>query len=353
MTDTRGDPAPGGAADPQSDDARPSSARPGPTRKRILRPVYKRWPGLRRVIRRRKDALTYHLARLAVWIPRQLELERALWLADRLGDLIYLVLPGMRRLALEHLGVAFGDQLTAREKRRIVRACLRNWARCFVEVAKMEDIRARFDEYVETIGWEHLESVRGQAAIVITGHIGNWELMAAYAARAGIPVAAIARRLNEPRLNQMLVDFRLANAVQPILRESPTASREIVSFFRQGGVLAFLIDQDIQTPSVSVPFFGRMARTPVAAALFAVRRNLPVVPAFAQRRPGGGHRFIFLPVLYPPAGGDRRQAIVELTRQLSQLLEEHIRANPTEWVWWHRRWRRPPNADLDLDAEIS
>jgi KDO2-lipid IV(A) lauroyltransferase len=319
----------------------------------VWRRIHRRWPALRRFARRRKDALTYHLARLAIWLPRQIELEPALRLADRLGDLCYLGLPGTRRLALEHLGVAFGDQLVEREKRRIVRACLRNWARCFVEVAKMEDIRARFDEYVELSGWEHLESVRGQAAIVVTGHVGNWELMAAYAARAGIPVTALARRLNDPRLNQMLVDFRSANAVQSILRESPTASREIVSFFRHGGVLAFLIDQDIQTPSVSVPFFGRMARTPVAAALFAVRRNLPVVPAFAQRRPEGGHRFIFLPVVYPPAGGDRRHAIVELTRQFNQLLEAHIRANPTEWVWWHRRWRRPPDPDLDLDAEIG
>ncbi len=352
--------APGGTADPaaeasdQRGDPRPPGARPA-RRRGVRRRIYKRWPALRRFVRRRKDALTYHLARLAIWIPRQIGLARALRLADRLGDLCYLALPGTRRLALEHLGIAFGDQMPERERRQIVRACLRNWARCFVEVAKMEDIRARFDDYVEVSGWDNVEAVRaqGKGALVITGHIGNWELMAAYAARTGVAVAAIARRLNEPRLNQLLVDFRLANGIQPILRESPTASREIISFVRQGGFLAFLIDQDILTPSISVPFFGRPARTPAAAAILAVRRNLALLPAFAQRRPTGGHRFIFLPALYAPAEGDRRQAIVELTRQLNRLLEAHIRANPTEWAWWHRRWRRPPNPDLDLDAENS
>lgn len=320
-----------------------------------LRRLYKRSHRLRRFVRRRKDAAVYHLARLALWLPRMVSLPRALALADRVGDLIYAVLPGMRRLALDHLTLAFGDQLPAADRERIARASFRNVARCFVELAKFDVIRERFDEYAEVEGLQHWEEIRtrGRGGIAITGHIGNWELLAAYVAREGIPIAAIARRLNDSRLNQLLIEFRAKSGIRSILRESRASSREILKILNECGVLALLIDQDIIAPSVSVPFFGRPARTPAAAAVLSVRRDLPVVACFAQRRPGGGHRFIIKPPIYPPHSGDRQRDILELTRRFSEVLEEQIRQNPTEWVWWHKRWRRQPVPRLDLDAKMQ
>ena len=290
-----------------------------------------------------------------MWLPRLVSLPRALALADRVGDLIYAVLPGTRRLALEHLALAFGDSLPLAQREEIARASFRNAARCFVELAKFDEIRPRFDEYASIEGLEHWETVRAlnRGGIVITGHIGNWELLGAYFARLGIPIAAIARRINDSRLNQLLVDFRASNGVRTILRESPMSSREILKILNQRGILALIIDQDIVAPSVSVPFFGRPARTPAAAAALAIRRALPIIPVFTQRRPEGGHRFTVLPPILPPTSGDRRRNILELTTQFSQILEDRIRQNPTEWVWWHRRWRRPPIPRLDLDPEMQ
>ena len=320
-----------------------------------LRRLYKRSHRLRRFIRRRKDAAANHLARIALWLPRTVSLARALALADRIGNLIYAALPGTRRLALEHLQLAFGDQLSDMDRERIACASFRNVARCFVELAKFDVIRDCFDDYAEVEGWQHWEKVRaaGTGAIVITGHIGNWELLAAYFARKGVPIAGIARRLNDSRLNRLLVDFRSSNGVRTILRESPSSGRDILKVLKERGILALVIDQDIIAPSVSVPFFGRLARTPAAAAVLSVRRGVPVFPCFAQRRPGGGQRFIIRPPIYPPQSGDRNRDVVELTNAYSAALEEHIRANPTEWVWWHRRWRRPPVPRLDLDAKMQ
>jgi Kdo2-lipid IVA lauroyltransferase/acyltransferase len=319
-----------------------------------IRRLYRRSHRLRRFVRRRKDALTYHAARFALWLPRQVSLETALRAADRIGDLIYTVDRKTRERALTHLDLAYGDELSTTTKEHIARAALRNAARCFVEVTHMEDLKSRFDEYVTVEGWEHVHTVldAGQGAIVVTGHIGNWEVLAAYFAGRGIPIAGIARRMNDPRLNQLLVEFRARNGVRTIMRESPSSGREILKVLRERGVLALLIDQDLQAPSVSVPFFGRLARTPAAAAALAVRRNLPIVPAFAQRRPEGGHRLTVLPPLYPPHSGDRRMDILELTRRCNEIIEERVRQNPAEWVWWHKRWRRKPVPRLDLDADF-
>lgn len=320
-----------------------------------LRRLYKRSHRLRRAIRRRKDGLTYHAARLALWLPRQVSLERALALADRAGDLIYAASAKTRERSLASLTIAFGDSKSPAEKEAIARAALRNAARCLVEVAKMEEIRPQLDRYGSIEGWEHWDTVRGlgRGAIIVTGHIGNWELLAAAFAARAVPIAAIARQLNDPRLNQLLIDFRRRNGVNPILRESPGSSREIVRILHEHGLLAMLIDQDILTPSVSVPFFGRPARTPAAPATLAIRRKLPVIPAFARRRPEGGHQFIIHPPIFPPGSGDRLQDALTMTRRFNEIIEAHIRRYPEEWVWWHKRWRRPPLPNLDLDARID
>jgi KDO2-lipid IV(A) lauroyltransferase len=320
-----------------------------------LRRLYRSSPRLRRAVRRRKNAATFWIARLALWLPRQIGLERALSWSDRVGDLVFLLMRQTRRLALEHIESALGDELSPAAREQIVRASFRNIARSFCELANFDEIRPRLDQYVEVEGWQNIAAVReaGRGAIAITGHIGNWEILAAYFALRGIPVGAVARRIHERRLNDLIVAFRTRQGVETILRESPGASRQILNILKKRGVLAMLIDQDTKAPSVSVPFFGRQARTPAAAAALSIRRDLPVVPIFAQRRPEGGHRLMLLPPIYPPHTDDRRSDILEMTGAFNRVLEERVRENPAEWVWWHRRWRRAPVPNLDLDPEIK
>lgn len=316
-----------------------------------LRRFYKRSPRLRRAARRLKNAAAYWPARLALAAVGRLSLERALSLGERVGSLLFYLLPTPRRLALEHLRIAFGEELPPAARLQLARASFVNVARCFCEVAKMEAIRGQIEDYCELEGWEHAAAAlaEGRGAVAITGHIGNWELLAAYVALTGHRVGAIARRIYEPRLNQLLVDFRSRQGVQTILRESPHASRDILRVLKDNGFLAMLIDQDTKAASVSVPFFGRAARTPAAAAALALRRNVPVLAVFIQRRAERGHRITFLPAFTIASSGDQKADIRALTAAFNQTLEAQIRKNPAEWVWWHRRWHRAPIANLDLD----
>lgn len=319
-----------------------------------LRRLYRSSPRLRRAFRQLKNGVAFGLFGVGLGAVRRLSLPQALAVADRIGDVLYFTLRGTRRLALGHIELALGDVLAPPDRARVVRASFRNIARCFCEVAKFDEIRPQLDTYVDIEGWQHVAGVlaAGRGAIAITGHIGNWELLGAYFAHRGVPVAAIARRVYEPRLNQFMMDFRARNGVQTILRESPSASRDMLRILRDKGVLAMLIDQDTHVPSVSVPFFGHLARTPAAAAALAVRRDLPVLAVFARRRPQGGHHLTILP-LSAPRTGERKPDIVALTEVFNQTLESRIRDNPAEWVWWHRRWRHEPMPDLDLDLDLD
>jgi len=316
---------------------------------------FKTSPRLRRGVRRLKNGAVAAGARVSLWLLGRLSLEQALRLADVVGAVVYRVLRKSRRLAIEHLHIAFGDDLTAAARAHLARASFINIARCFFELAKIDEIRARWETYFEVEGWEHAQAMltAGKGAVIVTGHIGNWELLAAYFAWRGVPVAAIARRIYAVRLNQILVDFRSRQGVQTILRESPSSARQILKALKANSVLAMLIDQDTHAPSISVPFFGRLARTPAAAASLAIRRDIPAIAVFIRRRPGGGHRITVKPPFVIEPGGDLTTGIRSLTRQFNAAIEEQIRENPAEWVWWHRRWRRAPMAHLDLDRDFQ
>lgn len=305
----------------------------------------------RRAARRGKDAAIARAAKAALSFIQRKSLDEALAFGDRIGDFAFRALSGPRQLALRHIELAFGDSLGAASREHLARESFRNAARTFCELAKIDEIRERRADYIEIEGWEHAEKVLGgRGVVVVTGHIGNWELLAAYWAWIGQPVVAIARRIYVEDLNRLLVETRARQGVETVLRESPNSARQIISAIRRNALLAMLIDQDTKVQSVSVPFFGRMARTPVAAASLAIRRDLPAVAAFIQRRPQGGHRIRVLPPFEISRTDDLNADIRALTKQFNEAIEQQIRENPSEWVWWHRRWRHTPIPRLDLDC---
>lgn len=310
---------------------------------------------MRRALRLAKNRAISRVASSAVAYVASKPLPEALALGDRFGGLIYRLLRQPRELAEQHVRIAFGDTLPAPLRTHMVRSSFVHVARCFCELAKIDEIRERRHEYFELVGWENAEKVLapGRGAVVVTGHIGNWELLAAYWAWMGQPVVAIARRVYAEDLNRMLTELRARQGVESILRESPNSARQILAAMKRNALLAMLIDQDTNVQSVSVPFFGRLARTPVAAASLAIRRELPAIAAFIQRRPEGGHRITVLPPFEIERTGDVSADIKNLTRQFNEVIERQIRANPAEWVWWHRRWRRGPIVNLDLDPAVA
>lgn len=319
----------------------------------MLRSVYKRAPRLRAAVRGVKNAAVYRLVQAAFAALSLGSFDRAMARAELVGELAYRCLRGTRRLALEHLGMVFGDELSPSDRREIVRRSMRDFAKSFCEMARMDDVRARFAEYVEITGWAEARESIDRGAIVCTGHLGNWEVIAPYFTEIEkIRVAAVARRLDEPRLNQLLVDFRARLGIETILRDSPSAGRQILKILKDRGLLAMLIDQDTKVASITVPFLGHPARTPVAPAALAVRRRLPILVAYNYRRPDGGIRLVMEKPLWPDETLDRDAAVRDLTARVNELLGQAIRAHPTQWPWWHRRWRRPPQPRLDPDATI-
>lgn len=243
-----------------------------------------------------------------------------------------------RRRALEHLALAFPER-SERDRRALARAAFLHQGTNLAEILHLlsRDC-ADVERYVEVEGWERVEALRaaGRGVLIVTGHCGNWELLAATINCRGLGMRVVARALDDPGLQELLVALRDRFGSRTIERGRPGAARELLKALRDGA-LGMLIDQDTRVEGVWVPFFGRPAYTPVGAAKVALRPDVAAVPAFIERRADGSHLARFLEPLELPADA------VEATAVMTSVIEEQVRRRPEQWVWMHRRWRRQPS----------
>ena len=179
----------------------------------------------------------------------------------------------------------------------------------------------------------------GKGVIALTGHIGCWELLAAYFACKGYKVSVIYRDMADRRLDSMITGMRGRHGIASIPRGASVVSAFKV--LRRGEILAMLIDQDIDVDGLFVPFFGVPAHTPRGAAAFALRSGAAIVPLAIHMQPDGSQHITVLPELeMPPADRPEGERIDELTSRGAQAVEALIRIYPQQWVWFHDRWRK-------------
>ena len=194
-------------------------------------------------------------------------------------------------------------------------------------------------------GLEHLRramEAHGRA-LVLTAHLGNWELLAAAHRLTGYPLAIVVRPLDSPWLDALADRLRRKAGVELIAKRG--ALRPVLKALAHGRMVGILLDQNAaRRESVFVPCFGCPASTSKSLALLAVRTGAPVIPIFI-RRDARGHRVTIYPALPAPAATDTEHAVVELTARCTEAIEAAVREAPEQWLWIHNRWRtRPPVA---------
>jgi lauroyl/myristoyl acyltransferase len=182
--------------------------------------------------------------------------------------------------------------------------------------------------------------------VAISGHIGNFELLAAFHARCGIKVTVIGREPRYSKLSTFIDELRVNYGVQGVWRHGKAVASVILRAVREARVFAVLLDQDTALDSIYSPFFGAEAASPSAPVEFAVRRRMPVMTSFIVRRGLNSHAVITEIVDYDP---DDPQAVRYILSVFHERLEKLILQHPEQWLWWHRRWRRRPEIDYVQD----
>jgi len=301
-----------------------------------------RWGRLQRL----KNGVIYVVLRAVHGLLAALPFRLAEALCVALGALAGVVAVGERRRALVHLAQAL-PELGPAAHHRIVRAMFVHFGRSLAELTHMD----RFVDGPHAVRLSDAQRAlfdaalaEGKGAVAVTGHIGNWELLAQVVARAGYPTTTIAKPLYDPRLTRWVHAARTRFGLGVIWRGDSAASKEMLGVFRKKAMLALLIDQDTRVQGAFVPFFGRPAHTPTAAASLALRFQAPVVVSWAHRV-GGRHELHVERLDVQPTGNDEADTLA-LTAELNRRLEGAIRAHPEQWVWMHRRWKQRPPVEV-------
>jgi len=250
------------------------------------------------------------------------------------------------RDALINLRIAFPEWREV-ERRRVLLRAFENMGRSLAEFAWIgrwseAELRGR----VGIRGREHLDAALaasgGRGIVVLTGHFGSFELLAAAMVAHGFPVAVVHRSRENPLLDELLSQRRMAGGAKLFARGN--AARGVLRALREGRFLALPYDQNCRRrEGVFVPFFGRLACARAAPPRIAMKSGAPVLPVFLHRQADPlQHEAVVRPAVEMVSTGDLAADLRENARRMTEALESEIRAAPEQWVWVHRRWRTQP-----------
>ena len=264
-------------------------------------------------------------------------------LAPCIGGLAYYIVFDARNKAKKNLMICFPEK-NKKEINKIIKTIFIYEAKNFFEMLNFPKMSEKFFDSVAFMddGQQDIYNrmlARKKGLLILSAHCGNWEILAAGVAKH-FPVNVIAKKIYIDELNDMLVKYRNMMNVRVILRSETSSARKMIKALRNNEVIAMLIDQDTSVQSVFVDFFGQPASTPLGLASLALKTGTPVVMGVDKRLPGDKHQFVMSDEIVPPeTTGDFDTDVKNFTAKLTKYLEDFIRENPEQWVWFHERWK--------------
>ncbi len=251
----------------------------------------------------------------------------------------------LRRVGIRNLELAFPEEPEP-NRLRILRSVYRNLGYLLAEFCKMADYTP--DEASRFIRYEGLENYllardRGKGVLVLTGHLGAWELSSFYHSLMGMPMGMVIRRLDNPLVDRFVNRIRCQHGNRVIHKDD--FARGLIASMRAGETVGILMDTNMTPPQgVFVPFFGVQACTASGMARIAARTEAAVVPGFLLWEESE-NRYVLRfgePLEVVHTQSPEEDALVN-TANFTAVIERYVRHYPEQWLWMHRRWKtRPP-----------
>lgn len=252
-----------------------------------------------------------------------------------LGFIVGLLPLREARIARLQLAVFLG-----RDSRILVARTFGNACRTLLESLNLKPLLASESHRISAPQWEKVESWLNDSRplVALTAHTGNWDLLAAYTISRGVPLTTVGREARNPAAQEILRSIRDGYGIETIWRSDRSGVKRLLGCMRDRRTVAALIDQDTHVESAYVPFFGEPARTPSALIGLGQKCNARFVSAFMFRT-GRGRFETFIEELDSSLSPE--ELLTEYNRRLAALL----RRFPTQWVWFHKRWRSRPSGE--------
>lgn len=294
------------------------------------------------------DGIGYGVVRLTAFGVQRLPLEESLAWGRRLGTLAYF-LSARRRVAYANLKAAF-PQSTPRQRKNWTKDLFRELGMSGVEIMRFPILGKEEAERLVTFHRyellrEHRQS--GKGVILLTAHLGNWELSQIAEGLRGGPMTVLARKQKHRRLDGLLNSFRRSHGSVAVGKEK-TGIRDLIRTLRGGGCVGVLGDQSGGEEGVWVRFFGRLTTAPRGPLALALKLDVPVLAVFSVRRQGPFHEIFVEPPLRLVRTGNLEKDTQVNMQNFIHLLESYLIRYPTQWLWGHKRWKRTRTKRITL-----
>jgi len=235
-------------------------------------------------------------------------------------------------------------ELTPDELKKLSRANFRNHAKAYADLMLLP--RARVTEMrqlLQITGLEHLDEARamGKGVLVVSCHMGSYEVVAAIWSATLTPVSFFAEVLEPRPLFEWYRDTRARLGIS-VLPLDLAGLRRVTQALHDNEMVITAIDRDITGTGRVMPFFGKPAPIPLGPAAIAVRHGVPILPACVYRLPDDSYVAEAGPLILAKPTGDRLADEARVTQEVLRHIEGFIQRHPEQWHVPHRIWEGSP-----------
>lgn len=261
-----------------------------------------------------------------------------------IGAIAYRLLGRLRKTGLRNLEIAFPEKPAA-EREQILRRLYRNLGWLLAEFCQMPRYtRENTRDFLRYDGLDHYLAARdrGKGVLIVTGHLGAWELSSYYHSLMGHPMSIVIRRLDNPRVDCLVNAIRCLHGNRVLHKDD--FARGLLAAMHRGETVGILMDTNMTPPQgVFVPYFGRLACTASGLARVALRTGAAVLPGFmVWEQSEQKYVLRFGPEIPLISTGDDEADALANTAQFTAAIEDFVRQYPDQWLWVHRRWKTRP-----------
>ncbi len=247
-------------------------------------------------------------------------------------------LTGTHKTVTRNLRIAFPD-MDEDERNRLAVDQWEQTGRTFAELAVMDRLTPESGR-IDLVGMERLHAIRdsGKPVVLISGHLANFEVMAAVIMAAGVPCQVTYRAANNPYVDALIRQSRERYGIK-LFAPKGDGTRELMAGMKRGESIALLVDQKYsQGPEVE--FFGQPVNASPGAARMALKFGTVMQPLSVVRLPGVRFRVTAHEPIAVPDTGDKAADVRAGVQAANRFVEDRVREHPVDWFWVHKRW--PP-----------
>ena len=254
----------------------------------------------------------------------------------RIGAFAYHHIPVRKKEALHHLKIAFPNR-TDSYYERLLKSVYNHFGFILVDVMRMtgRDVNNRITVENRDVLDKAIDA--GKGVLILTGHLGNWEMLGAWFGLNGYKLYPIARRLKNRGADRFITEIRRHQGTFPI--NDKVSVNEMVKIIRAENILFIVGDQDARRKGVFVQFFNIPSSTPRGAAIFSLKTGAPIIFSLCYRNRDGTYCIKHERI---PTDIEEGDPVTIITQRFTSKLEEEIRNHPDQYFWFHKRWKTKP-----------